>query len=215
MVVEFSDLKYKLSSNFTSIGWKLRILETWPMLTFWSTLSSKLIDAWVQRPQMQMVFKFQVNWMKIEDFRKFMPNLSFWPMLISTLIGVWIQRPNMHMIFKFQVNRMKIVNFRKNYKIGPILSWPYGLMTLPIIGGWIQWPDMQILFQFQINWMKFEDFRKFGSNWPVGQCRPFRLTEISETSKFQNEYGGKRWMGQAVQNKPSKTKRHKEGGWNT
>ena len=29
----------------------------------------KLIGGWLQWPDMQMLFKFQVNWIKIEDFR--------------------------------------------------------------------------------------------------------------------------------------------------
>ena len=109
----------------------------------------------------------------------------------------------MQILFKFQVNRMKIDNFR----IRPILGWPSGLcwpfdwrLTSKVISGWIQWPDMQILFKFQVNRMKFEDFRKFGSNWPIGLCRPFWSTKFYETSmrdccrigdinlwKFQND----------------------------
>ena len=43
-------------------------------------LISKIIGGWIQQPDVQMVFKFHVNQMKIEDFRiiwfKFGPNLA-------------------------------------------------------------------------------------------------------------------------------------------
>ena len=31
--------------------------------------TSKSIGGWIQQPDMKMLFKFQVNWIKIEDFR--------------------------------------------------------------------------------------------------------------------------------------------------
>ena len=52
-----------------------RFLEIWQMLTFWSILTfwpmvtSKWICGWIQRRDMHMLFKFQVNRIKIEDFR--------------------------------------------------------------------------------------------------------------------------------------------------
>ena len=51
------------------------ILEIWPILTFWSMLTfwlmftSKLVAGLIWLPGMQMLFKFQVNWMKIDNFR--------------------------------------------------------------------------------------------------------------------------------------------------
>ena len=75
-------------------------------------LISKIIGAWIQRPDMQMVFEFQVNRMKIEDFR----NLTYVDLLAYSnlkIIGDWIQRSDMQMLFKVQVNRMKIEDFRK------------------------------------------------------------------------------------------------------
>ena len=56
--------------NFKSIGLKFAILEIRPMLTFWLMLTSKIIGSWIQWPNVQILFKFQVNRMKIEDFRK-------------------------------------------------------------------------------------------------------------------------------------------------
>ena len=52
----------------------------WPFglfLTSWPMFTSKLIGGWIRWPVLQMLFKFQVNRMKIEDFRKFCPNWPF------------------------------------------------------------------------------------------------------------------------------------------
>ena len=81
-------------------------------------MTSKRIGGWIQWRNMQLLFKFQVNRMKIEDFRNTTlvvdlgPMLTFWSMLTSKIIGGWIQWPDMQILFKFQVNRMKIDNFR-------------------------------------------------------------------------------------------------------
>ena len=60
---------------------------------------------------MQLLFKFQVNRMKIDNFRK-----SAYVVILAyddlKNIGGWIQRPDMQILFKFQVNRMKIEDFR-------------------------------------------------------------------------------------------------------
>ena len=39
------------------------------MQPFWPMFTSKLVGGWIQWPDMQMLFKFQVNRIKIEDFR--------------------------------------------------------------------------------------------------------------------------------------------------
>ena len=84
-VVEFGDLFGKSCSNFKSIGWKLMILDICPMLTFWSlltfwfVLTSKIIGCCIQWPYMEMLFKFQVKWIKIEDFR----NLAYVDLLVD------------------------------------------------------------------------------------------------------------------------------------
>ena len=40
----------------------------WPILNFWRLFTSKLIGGWIQWADVQMLFKFQVNWIKIDDF---------------------------------------------------------------------------------------------------------------------------------------------------
>ena len=64
---------------------------------------------------MQLLFKIQVNGMKIDNFR----NLAFVDLLAdgpqkpqkprgtSKVIGGWIQWPDMQILFNFQVNGMK------------------------------------------------------------------------------------------------------------
>ena len=47
------------------------------MLTFCPRITSKVISGWIQWPDMQILFKFQVNRMKFEDFRKFCWNWLF------------------------------------------------------------------------------------------------------------------------------------------
>ena len=113
-MIEFSDLVCKCSSNFMLIGLKLRILEIWPTLTFWSMLTPNIVSGWIQWPDMQMLFKFQVNQMKIEDFI----NSACVDLLTIQFTGSWIQRPDIKMLFKFQVNRMKIEDFRNLAQIG-------------------------------------------------------------------------------------------------
>ena len=74
--VELNDQICNSSSNFKSTGWKLTILEIQPMLT-----SKIIIGGWIQWPDMQILFKFQVNRMKIEDFRNTTWDVDLWPML--------------------------------------------------------------------------------------------------------------------------------------
>ena len=57
---------FQISSQ-SDKNWQFQ--KIWPKLGFWPMLISKIIGAWIQIPLMQMVFIFQVNWMKIEDFR--------------------------------------------------------------------------------------------------------------------------------------------------
>ena len=126
-MVELIDLICKSCSNFKSIICKLRIIEsdpkllsTWPMLTFWHVLTSKIIRGCIQWADMQMVFKFQVSRIKIDNFRNVaqVDVLACWPILTSKLVGGWIQWPDMQILFKFQVNRMEINNFRNLAYIG-------------------------------------------------------------------------------------------------
>ena len=50
----------------------MRILENLAQIGLMANVDLKYIfGAWIEKPDMQMVFKFQVNRMKIEDIRKF------------------------------------------------------------------------------------------------------------------------------------------------
>jgi len=53
-----------------------------------TNLTSAIIGGWIQWPNMQLLFKLQVNQMKIDNFRK---SATLWPMLTSKRIGDWIQ----------------------------------------------------------------------------------------------------------------------------
>ena len=76
---------------------------------------------------MQILFKFQVNGMKIEDFKNSSLVVDLWPMLtiLSMLtlkiIAGWIQWPKIYVLFKFQVNRMKIEEYWNNTCCWPLV----------------------------------------------------------------------------------------------
>ena len=59
-----------------------------------TNLTSKIIGGWIQWPNMQLLFKFQDNRMKIEDFRNLTQVVDLWPMLIfwcmMTLKNNWL-----------------------------------------------------------------------------------------------------------------------------
>ena len=157
-MVEFNDKIRRSSSNFKSIEWKLRILEIspwvvdlWPMFIIWPMLTSKRISGWIHWPNMQLLFKFQVNRRKIHNFR----NLAYVDLLTSKTIGGWIQWPDMQMLFKFQVNQIEVEDFR-NLAYVDLFGWCW---SSKIIVGWIQWLHMQMFFKFQVNRMKIEGFR--------------------------------------------------------
>ena len=128
---------------------------------------------------MKMLFKFQVNQMKIEDLRKFGPNwpiLTFWLKLTSKFIGGWIQWPDMQMLFKFQVNWIKIEDFRNLAYVDLFVyvdlftngDHKNNKWLLSVI--WYV-NHFQISTQSDENW----GFRKFGPNWPFGLFWPFGL----------------------------------------
>ena len=54
------------------------------MLTFWPMITSKVIGSRIYWPDMQILFKFQANRMKFEDFREFGSN---WPIGLCDLFG--------------------------------------------------------------------------------------------------------------------------------
>ena len=107
------------------------------MLTFWSMLTWKVISGWIQWLDMQILFKFQVNRMKIEDFRDstlvvdLWPMLAFCPKLTSKVIGGWIKWPDLQLLFKFQVGEMKIVNFRNLAFVDLLTSKTIGFFLMP------------------------------------------------------------------------------------
>ena len=101
-------------------------------------LSTIIIGGWIQWPNMQLLFKFQVNRMKIDNFRD--------PVHVDLLayvcpqkkVGRWIQWPEMQILFKFQINGMKIENFRITtfvVDLGPMLTF-WSMLTSKIIG-WV------------------------------------------------------------------------------
>ena len=96
------------------------VVDHWPMLTFWFTLTS-IIISWLNSVTwyangLQISSQSDENW----GFYKSSLCWSFglcWP---QKLIGGWVQRPNLQVVFKFQVNQMKIEDFRKFVPIWPI-----------------------------------------------------------------------------------------------
>ena len=57
------------------------MLTFWYMLTFSPMLTSKILADGIQTPDMQMLFQFQVNRMKTEDFRNTTLVVDFGPIL--------------------------------------------------------------------------------------------------------------------------------------
>ena len=68
-LVEFSDLISRSCSNFKSIRWKVRILETLPSMLPFGLCWPQIIGGWINWTDMQILFKFLVNRMKIDNFR--------------------------------------------------------------------------------------------------------------------------------------------------
>ena len=84
------------------------------VVDFWLMMTSKIICGWIQWPDIHILFTFQVNRMKIDNFINVthVDVLANVDLLTSKLRGGWIQRPNIQMLFKFQVNRINIEDFR-------------------------------------------------------------------------------------------------------
>ena len=115
-MVKFNDKICNFSWNFKWIGWKLTILEIQPMLTFWPMLTSKIIGGWIQWPEIYYIlFKCQVNQMKIEDFRNTTlvvdlgTMLSIWSML-TTKISAWLN-PVTWNIYPLQISSQSDENW--------------------------------------------------------------------------------------------------------
>ena len=119
-MVEFSDLICKSSSNFKSIGWKLRILEIPPSLLTLGYVDL-LVDVDLKNNWLvefsERKYKSSSNFKSIGwklRILEMAPKLTFWPMLTSNILVCWIKRPGMPIFFKGQVNWMKIEDFRNS-----------------------------------------------------------------------------------------------------
>ena len=74
------------------------------MFTFYTKMTSKLIIGWIQWTRLQMFFKFEVNSMKIANFR----NLAGVDLLayVDLKTNHWLNSvTSLQMLFKFHVIR--------------------------------------------------------------------------------------------------------------
>ena len=74
---EFNDQICKSSWNFKSIGWKLTILEILADVHLLAEVNLKN-NCWIKWANVQILFKFQVNWMKIVNFRNLADVIIFY-----------------------------------------------------------------------------------------------------------------------------------------
>ena len=109
----------------------------WPLLTFclmftfYPKMTSKIVIGWIQRTLLQMFFKFEVNSMKMDNFRNFagVDLLAY----VDLKTNHWLNSVTfLQMLFKFHVNQSKI----EDLEIWPI--WPFGLC----------WPQASFLVEF-------------------------------------------------------------------
>ena len=87
------------------------VVDLWPMLTFWSMLTSKIIGGWIQWPDGEILFKFEVNQMKIEDFRNLKKLLTFWPFDLKN--ERLLPYAKLYHVVKFCEDRFEIVTCRR------------------------------------------------------------------------------------------------------
>ena len=117
--------------------------------------TSKLIGGWIPRPDMQMLFKFHANWIKIEDFR----NLAYVDLFSNGnhKNNRWLNSVIWY-VNLFQIStQMKIEDLENLAQIGLLVYVDLlADVYIKIVGGWIQWPDMQMLLKFQVDRMKIE-----------------------------------------------------------
>ena len=124
---------------------------------------SKLVGGWIWWSDWQMLLKFKVNWMKIEDFR----NLADVDLLVNVDLFAYGDHKKQVVefgdLFGKSCSNFKSVGWKLMIlEIRPMLTfWP--MFTLKLVRGWIQWPNMQMLFTVQVNWIKIEDFRNFAN----------------------------------------------------
>ena len=138
---------------------------------------------------MQILIKFQVNRIKIDDLKNlamsnFWSVLTYWPKLTSKFIGGWIQWPDMQLLFKFQVNGMKIEEFRNLRKLTFGRCWSFDLLTSKTRG-----------FLLMTNSTVWWSFVKIGLKlWLVGDWHTNRQTDkqtdriTHKTKQYTVEY---------------------------
>ena len=119
-------------------------------------MTSKIIAGWIQWPKMQLFFKFQVDRMKIDNFRNsaYVVLLTYVDLKNNSLVE-FSDLKHINILFKFQVNRMKIDYFRNSAYVD-LLAY------VDLQDNWwlnsVTWLILYILFKFQVNRMKIEDF---------------------------------------------------------
>ena len=96
-------------------------------------LTSKIVGGWVQWPDMQILMKFQVNQMEIDNFRKMACVDLKSDVDIFAYVDLkhnwWFnsyQWRDVQIHFKFEVNRMKIEDFRN---LKRLWWWLFDLFT--------------------------------------------------------------------------------------
>jgi len=112
------DVVCKRSLNVKLIGCIMRILETWPILTFWRMLTfCPMMTSKIQWNRLQILFKFEINRVKIEDFRNLR---SCWPFgmwcpfaILTSKIRWSLSIHQLQQLVKFREDRFKIVTSRR------------------------------------------------------------------------------------------------------
>ena len=89
-----------------------------------TNLTSKIIGGWIQWTNMQLIFKFQVNRMKSDNFRN-SALLTLWPMWTSKIIGGWIQ----WLKYKSSSN-FKSIGGKLGFKKYHLGFWPWAYVDL-------------------------------------------------------------------------------------
>ena len=116
------------------------------------TFDLKIVGFPILWCHMQILFKFQVNRMKNDDFRN----------LTSKITGGWIQGPGVQILFKFQFNRMKIEDFRNTTLVVTFgLCSPFDLKNNSLL------PDDKLYHVVKIG-LKL---------WPVGDRQTDKQTD--------------------------------------
>ena len=145
----------------------------------------KIRGGWIQWPDMQILFKFQVNQMFIENFRKlaYVDLLAFVDLKHSwRLNSRW---PDMQILFKFEVNRMKIEEFWNLKKFLTFnLWWPFDLKNTSLFF----WTTNSTICGFREDWFEIVTHRcskvsRQTNTDPNARSSPLvKVTRLWETS---------------------------------